>query len=530
MDENRSSIAGDASLIAVFTFASRIAGFLRYLVFGTTVGAGAVGTAYVSANMLPSVLFEILAGGVLATSIIPVLAAAIQKEGTSGANQYVSALLNWALLLLLPVSALISAFSWEISSLILKGQESLIMLGSELLKVFAWQIPLYALSVIFAAFLQFHKRFFWPAVIPLVSSLVVIASYFFYGALAGDNDSPEKLSLAAKAFLGFGTTLGVSMLVIPLLFPAWRAGFRYRPTLVFPAATFRTTFRLGGAGIGMVAAQQFAMLSILVLAIRAGGASTLPVFQYANALYLLPFGVVVLPLITALFPRLASLYAVSDSLRLQSLSATGLRLIILASIIASSALWAASPALEQFFKIIDKEHVSGVGATVAALSLGLTGWSVTAYAVRLMSAFKESWKAFLIGSSGWFLSALLIIGLTLSSPMRTTAQAAASFGLCLAIGGTVAGTIGFVMVYNGCGDRTFTRGLQRTGIVVVPCAAISAICGWLISRNWIDAHSGLTQTTLVGAIAGVSAAAICALLIAILDADTMRELRLRLAK
>ncbi|WP_422117319.1 hypothetical protein [Brachybacterium sp. UNK5269] len=51
-----------AGVILVVTVIARIAGFVRYLVFGASVGAGDVGTAYATANLLPNVLFEIVAG------------------------------------------------------------------------------------------------------------------------------------------------------------------------------------------------------------------------------------------------------------------------------------------------------------------------------------------------------------------------------------------------------------------------------------------------------------------------------------
>src|SRR5699024_11211401 len=57
------AIVRGAGLILVITAIARIAGFVRYLVFGASVGAGDVGTAYSTANLLPNVLFEVVAGG-----------------------------------------------------------------------------------------------------------------------------------------------------------------------------------------------------------------------------------------------------------------------------------------------------------------------------------------------------------------------------------------------------------------------------------------------------------------------------------
>src|SRR5699024_3719449 len=68
------SVLRGAGIILLVTVFARIAGFVRYLVFGASVGAGDVGTAYTTTNMLPNVLFEVAAGGVLAAVVVPLIA------------------------------------------------------------------------------------------------------------------------------------------------------------------------------------------------------------------------------------------------------------------------------------------------------------------------------------------------------------------------------------------------------------------------------------------------------------------------
>ena len=74
------SILRGAGVILVVTVVARIAGFVRYLVFGASVGAGDVGTAYTTANMLPNVLFEIVAGGALAAAVVPLVAGLVPER------------------------------------------------------------------------------------------------------------------------------------------------------------------------------------------------------------------------------------------------------------------------------------------------------------------------------------------------------------------------------------------------------------------------------------------------------------------
>ena len=74
------AIVRGAGLILVITVIARIAGFVRYLVFGASVGAGDVGTAYSTANLLHNVLFEVVAGGALAAVVVPLIAGLVPER------------------------------------------------------------------------------------------------------------------------------------------------------------------------------------------------------------------------------------------------------------------------------------------------------------------------------------------------------------------------------------------------------------------------------------------------------------------
>ena len=63
-----------AGLIASVTVVARIVGFGRWLVFSHAVGATCTGSAYSTANQLPNVLYEIVAGGALSAAVVPLLA------------------------------------------------------------------------------------------------------------------------------------------------------------------------------------------------------------------------------------------------------------------------------------------------------------------------------------------------------------------------------------------------------------------------------------------------------------------------
>jgi len=60
-----SRLARAALVVAAITVLARVVGFARWLVFSKTVGAGCLAEAYTTANQLPNILFEVVAGGAL---------------------------------------------------------------------------------------------------------------------------------------------------------------------------------------------------------------------------------------------------------------------------------------------------------------------------------------------------------------------------------------------------------------------------------------------------------------------------------
>src|SRR5690349_22751088 len=97
-------IARGALVVAGLTIVSRILGLVRTLVFSQTVGAGCLGTAYVTANQVPDLLYQLILGGALSSAMIPVLARSAERAAHDPAekkqvSQITSALLTWTVVI-----------------------------------------------------------------------------------------------------------------------------------------------------------------------------------------------------------------------------------------------------------------------------------------------------------------------------------------------------------------------------------------------------------------------------------------------
>ncbi|MCT1776298.1 murein biosynthesis integral membrane protein MurJ [Brachybacterium sp. p3-SID957] len=541
-----------AGIILVITVVARIAGFVRYLVFGASVGAGDVGTAYSTANLLPNVLFEVVAGGALAAVVVPLVAGLVPErqdrdgqqlpvhgtetptpgaadvaDGRDRADRIISALLTWTLLITAALAAVVIVLAQPLTELLLGSEDMTgpgIDLGARLLRIFALQLPLYGIAVILGAYLQARKRFVWPALMPLLSSLLVMASYRVYAAMVPPVATASTIDPPAVGWLGWGTTAGVAVMGLPVLIASLHAGLRLRPTLRMPAGAGRQALALGAAGIGAVGAQQAVLGLVLLLAMGAGGTGTLPVFQYAQAVYLLPFAVLVVPLTTAVFPHLAELRLVGDPVAFARVSSASVRTVILMAVAGSAMLIAGAPAVEQFFRLVDRSGAAGVGSTSAALALGLAGYAVTTQCTRVLSAALRARDALLVGSVGWGAAAVLILAVTLPSPGRSAAEAATAFGICIAIGMSLSALVGLGRIADVVDPGGDAHLLRRTSLMGPVALIAGAVPGLLLAKWLVTSTTGITGSVLAGIGAGLVAAVLSGAVLAVTDLRLLHRL------
>ncbi len=391
----RGDLLAAAGTIAVLTLLARVVGFGRWFAFSHSVGATCVGSVYQSVNAVPNVLFEIAAGGVLAAVVVPLVAGALARGDRAHADETASALLSWAVVVLVPLGAVVALAARPIASALLgTGCSGEVDLGAELLRVFAVQIPLYGVAIVLAGVLQSYRRFVGAALAPLLSSIVVIVAYLGYRALVPDPAAPVgDVPQSATAVLGVGTTLGVVALALPLVVPVRRTGIRLRPRFRFPDGVARRVRALALAGLLAVAGQQLATLVVIRLANDRGGSGTLNVYTYAQAVTLLPYAVLAVPLATAAFPSLAGDHAAATSGDAladppgddRDRASGTLRRAWLATVVVSlfgvAALVAVAMPVGAFFGALD----AGSGREASLETLSAMGDAVTAFAPSVLA-------------------------------------------------------------------------------------------------------------------------------------------------
>jgi putative peptidoglycan lipid II flippase len=265
--------------------------------FGTSADYG----AYVAAFRITDLLYMVIIGGALGSAFIPLFTQLWERDGSGRAWELASAVVSWALAILVGASALLFVLAPWLTHWLYGGQgfdAAALQLTSDLTRLFLLSPLLLGLGGLAMAALNARDRFTLPALAPTVYNLGIIG-----GTLL--------VSFFARPIwaLGWGVVIGaLGYLVVQL--PGLHAlGMRLRlrwgrgmPELITVAQ--QMTPRV----FGQAASQISLMITAALTARLAFGAEKLAALNFAYQVMLLPYGIFALSLSTVAFPRLARLY------------------------------------------------------------------------------------------------------------------------------------------------------------------------------------------------------------------------------
>jgi putative peptidoglycan lipid II flippase len=469
--------AGAALLISVLTVLSRLAGFGRTVVFTNTVGAGSTGDTYLAANTVPNIVFEVVAGGALASLVVPMLAGGIAAGDREQVRRTASALLGWTLLLLVPLAVAVALLARPIAAGLLgedAGDPAQVDLAARLLLVFAPQVVLYGIGVVLTGVLQAHRRFAGPALAPLLSSVVVAAAYLLFAGTGGSRDV-AGLTRPAELVLGVGTTLGVVALSLSLLGPLRGLRLGLRPALRFPVGVAPRVRRLALAGVVTLAGQQLVTVVAIRLANAGAPDGTQVVHVAAMTVFLLPWAALAVPLATSVYPALSERAAAGDEPGYRRALAPAAVLTVVTAAVAAAGLVAVAGPVARLFlaSAPDAATVPALRAAVVAFAPGLVGYALVALLSRALYA-RGLWRAPTVCiTAGWLVAVAADLVFAAVLP---AADRALALGAGHSVGVTVAGASLLVVLVRVAGPGALT-GVPRTGAAALLAALLAGAAG-----------------------------------------------------
>ena len=501
-----------AAYVAAGTAVSRVTGLLRFVALAWALGQTLLADSYNLANTTPNMLYDVVLGGVLSATFIPVFVDRLANKDEREAFESISAVITVSVgvLLVTTLAALVAA-PYLINALTAfdthahAGQVHQVDMEREVattfLRWFVIQIAAYGLFALGAALLNTRRRFVAVAWAPIVNNVVCIGILVWFGLWAGHGASLASVEShhTELVLLGLGTSLGVvlqGVALIPSLRNADLGLLRWHWNLRDDA--LRAVVRLGGWTFGFVLANQLALFVVTVLAGSVAGPDPVSSYTYAYAFFQLPYGVIAVTVMSVVTPDLAEKWSTGNQAAFLRRMTGGLR-AVLALIIPSAVgmLLLAKPAVAL---LLGNGHstpaeTATTGAALAMFALGLPGFCAYLYFVRVLQSMQRTKVAFFLYLVENALN--VVLALVLVHPLGVRGLA-----LSLSVSYTVAALLAFATFHQWFGqlaDRATWAPLWRVVIASVPMAVVVLVVSNLSGSTSI---SGLLVRVVGAVVAG----------------------------
>jgi putative peptidoglycan lipid II flippase len=487
--------------MALGTVASRATGFLRTAVLVAVLGVQTVPLAFNVANTAPNIVYELLLGGILTSTVVPLLVRA-EKDGYG--EEYAQRLLSLALVVLGTIAVLLVVFAPWVVDVYLPGSVSdeTRDLAITFARFFLPQVLFYGLGALLGAWLNTHGRFGPPMWAPVLNNVVVIATLVVFALVPGPGElTSGTITHTQVVVLGVGVTLGIVAQTVALL-PALRAtGLRLTLRLDLKGTGLGQAGRLARWTLFYVVCNQLVLVVVVRLASGAPLDRGYPSYTNAFLLWQLPHAVVAVSVITALLPAMSR--AAHDD-RLDVLRRQldgGLRTTTALMVPAAVALVVLGPATATAVfghgrTTVDQAQF--IGQLLAVFACGLVAFSTYQLQLRAFYALQDTRTPALVNLVVNVVTVVVDVALYVSLPDRWKV-------LGLAAGQASSYLVGVVVCTTVLARRVprDPRGhVLRTAVRCLTAAALPALVALLVTRLAQDALGQATTGSVAGVLAG----------------------------
>ena len=298
----------------IATLFSKVAGLLRDMLIAAKYGTESMeATAYSYASSLPVQLFDFTLGAAVLATFIPIFNGYIERGEDKRAMEFSNNFINITVLISTVISVLCMIFSKYIGMFIapdLDGSTALLL--QKLIVIVLPTTIFTTLAYSFVGILQSFGEFNIPAIISLVSNVVIILYLVFFDNVYG---------LCVAMLVGWGMQFVIQ---IPSVV---KKKYKYKFSLNFRDPGIKEAMLLA---LPVLISSWVQPISVFVnkryaSAISGGG----PALDYANRFYIIVVGVFVFGITNYIFPALSKKAGTEDKEGFSEIVSSSVRIMIL---------------------------------------------------------------------------------------------------------------------------------------------------------------------------------------------------------
>ena len=405
VEDDGSSVLANSAVMAAGTVVSRLSGYVRSILLAAALGNLVHADVFNVANVLPNMLYILLAGGIFNAVLVPQLVRAAKHDEDRG-EAYTNRIVTLAALFLGAVTVLLVIGAPLLLRLFLAGdypadgRESAVDLARYCLP----QVFFYGMYVLVGQILNARGRFgpmMWAPIANNVISVTMLVTYLV--AFGADDPEVGGYSPGREALLGIGSTLGIAVQLL-ILVPVLRsAGVIVRPRFDFRGTGLGRTLRLGGWTVLFVIVNQVAYTVVVRLSSSgtAGGDSSgtgYTVYSQTFLIMMVPHSIITVSLATAILPALSRRATTDDLAGLGGLLASTLRTALVVVLPFAALLPVIAPPLAEilFGYGAASDFVENYVPSLALFGPGLVVFTVHYLMLRGFYALEQTRAVFFI--------------------------------------------------------------------------------------------------------------------------------------
>lgn len=294
MSDKRKSQFKTVGLVIIITLAGKIMGLLRDMLLSSSFGTGMEAQAFQAASRIPRTFFDAIFASAISSSFIPVFNEFYEKKGRDEAYRLSSSFLTIGGIITSLMSIIGIIFSYKIAYFFADGySEETLVLCSDLLKILFPIILFTGVAYSMVGILQSQGEFNIPAALSVVSNGIIIVYFIFL------KDSYGIYGLAVAYLIGWAAQVFIQ---VPSLV---QLKYRYRPVLKHEGLKKIFALMLPVMVSTWIQPINYTVSTKLASRLFSGQGSS--AFDYANNLYTLIAGVLVLSIVNVIFPDLSKL-------------------------------------------------------------------------------------------------------------------------------------------------------------------------------------------------------------------------------
>lgn len=398
MPSQATSLGRNSAIMAAGTLLSRLTGFARVIAVLAVLGVSGVDDAYNYANAIPNIVYDLLLGGILSASLVPVFVEQLRNNDRAEGDRAISAILTTIAAVLAAITVLLVVAAPLIIRFYLSlkghsvGATDERAVGTSLLHLFAPQVFFLGAIVVSTALLNARRQFATAAFSPVINNVIAIIAIGVTDLVAHSTDvSVFRGDHQAIAVLGIGTTLGYVVQLLVQVPAMIRSSVRIRPVWDLRHPAVRQVVGLSGWLLGVVVANQVSLNVILVFAGKNTGDAT--AYQNAYQFFQLPYALFTVSIASALTPDLAEKWTREDKLGFAKRMIGGLRVTL--AFLLPAAVGYALLARPLITLAVQHGQVHAAGANVLSATLigfvvGLPGFSAFVLLMRGYQAMQDT--------------------------------------------------------------------------------------------------------------------------------------------